>query len=114
MKQNREYRDRKLRTNSNSLESRQGMVKPLNVPNNFNIEMPEVQNKPVTKTYKKYLSVISNTCDFRDNLNNNSRPRRSQKRNSVERPIQPNLIISPKNRISSQYDFEFFLNSKTR
>ncbi|CAI2370226.1 unnamed protein product [Moneuplotes crassus] len=108
LKQTKEYRKLQLKTNSTSLEKIHNLralkgndaylMQPRTSKNRKNSrQIPFILDKKQTKTYKKYLSVISDTCDFKTFLKKDQPiSRKRRKRMSVDCPVKSNIIISPK------------------
>jgi hypothetical protein len=50
------------------------------------LNLNNIVDKKETKTYQKYLNVVSNTCDFRGYLkNNNVKVKKNRNRASMDR-----------------------------
>lgn len=123
LKQNQEYRNRKHQTCSSSVENNENWninSKPnkmishkKNKTENASINVNQVVAKNTTKTYQKYLNVITNTWDYKSYLKKSqSRPQKSGKRASMERPIKNNLMITPKAQAQIPEELKFFYNKK--
>lgn len=121
LKQNQEYRNRKQRTCSSSVENNENcntntkpskVISHKNNPEQASINVNQVA-KNNTKTYQKYLNVINNTCDYKSYLRQSqSRTSKQGKRGSMERPIKNNLVITPKGEAKIPEELKFFYNQK--
>ncbi|CAI2372566.1 unnamed protein product [Moneuplotes crassus] len=109
LKQNKEYRQLQMKRFSNSVEKAPNLRESrneedpllqlqINKNRKDSKQLSALMDKKQTKTYKKYLNVVSNTCDFRTFLKKDQPiTRRRRNRGSTDLPVKNNIIISPKN-----------------